>query len=263
MAFGVFCKAVPRRCRPARTAKDRDRSLCRREAFGPGGDGARPRGNFERAKGGRRVRLNLFAQQIPGKAHHDGARPTGRGGVKCAGDIFTKAACLARLNGPLAQRAEHAFEIHFLPGAPILKVSTDLAREQDHRCGVFKGDMHADGGVCGPGRARDKGDARSSGHAADGVSHHGCAALMSAHRDVQPSVDEGVEYGKIAFARNAKDVLDAVGLELGDERRSCGGRAGFGQGAEAPILFSSVLQASLSVNSSDCYLFIFTRKIFR
>jgi hypothetical protein len=141
--------------------------------------------------------------------------------VKGAGDILGEAVGGLGFDSPFAHAAEHFGEVHFLPRVAVLEIATDLTREEDHRGRVFKGDVNADGGVRCARRARHESDAGTSRHPADGVRHHRGAALMSTHRDLQTAVDEGVENGEIAFARHTKDVFNAIGLELSDERRPC------------------------------------------
>ena len=62
------------------------------------------------------------------------------------------------------------------------------------------------------------------GQLADRLRHHGGAAFLAADRDLDVAIMEGVEHRKVAFARNAERVVDAIGDQVVDQH--LGGRAG-------------------------------------
>jgi hypothetical protein len=49
------------------------------------------------------------------------------------------------------------------------------------------------------------------------IGHHGGAAFLAAHRNVDTGVVQAVENGQVTFARHAKNVLDALSDELIDK----------------------------------------------
>ena len=129
------------------------------------------------------------------------------------GDAFD----LVDLGDPLGLRAEHGAVIHFLEGLALAHPALDLADEQDHRGRVLLGDVHAGQRVGRAGAAGHHADAGFAGQLAVGVGHHGRAAFLAAHRDLDVRIVQAVQHCQIAFPGNAENVLDALGNPLVDQ----------------------------------------------
>ena len=141
-----------------------------------------------------------------GNAQHDRAGPSGNCCMKCVADELRNPVGAIDLRDPFGHLSEHAPVVHFLKGFALDHVAADLADEQDHRCRILIGGMHANARV---GRARtscDKADARAAGELAVGFRHESRAAFLPAYD--QPHafahVVKRIQHVEIALSRNAK-----------------------------------------------------------
>ena len=144
--------------------------------------------------------------------------------MKSAGDIFGYAIGIADFGGPFRQRREHGAEIDFLKRLAIQHGLIGLPDEQDHRRGILKRGVHADGGIGGAGAARDEADAGFAGQLAVSLRHIGCTAFLAAGdqaNDIARAIKR-IEHGEIAFARHAKSVIGAVYFQRFDKRFTTG-----------------------------------------
>ena len=97
-----------------------------------------------------------------------------------------------------------------MEGLALPGLARDLADEHDHRGGVLARDMYAGRSIGGARAARDEADAGPPGQLADRLRHHGGAAFLPAHRDLDIAIMERVEHGQIALAGNAERVARTV-----------------------------------------------------
>jgi len=137
--------------------------------------------------------------------------------VESARDQFGNAFDLIDLGHPLGLRAEHGAVVHFLEGFALAHAALDLAHEQDHRRRVLLGNVHAGQRIGGARTARHHADAGLAGQFAVRVGHHGRAAFLTAHRDLDVGIVQAVQHRQIAFAGDTKDMFDAMGDQLVDQ----------------------------------------------
>src|SRR5262249_6709561 len=107
---------------------------------------------------------------------------------------------------------------------PIGEASRHLADQEDDRRRVLRGGVDADRSV---GRARAAGDQRDAGAAGElavGVGHVRGATLVPADDEPDPvaRVVEPVQDGQVALARDAEDVVDALGQKALDQDLAAG-----------------------------------------
>ena len=117
----------------------------------------------------------------------------------------------------------------------------DLTDEQQERCRVLHGGVHADGGLRGARAARDEADARAPGQLAVGLGGVGGARLVPAHDQSAGGRDvvKRVEHGQVRLARHAERHVCAVHEQLVDEHLPAAARSG-GHGAGSATVPGSV-----------------------
>ena len=220
-----FCKARDRLdCVfiPARPTQDHERPCCALKKIGELFDTGRRWPRLDRLPALSRRCFDLVGQHVFRQRQHDRPRTArGRDG-KCARDEFRNAPRIVDLGHPFGCIAKEAPVVDFLKGFALTCVALHLANEQDQRRRILHGDVDAGGGIGGAGAARDKADAWLAGQLSRGIGHHRGAALGPANDDAYLCVVKRVEHGKIAFARHAKQALDAIGLERLDDQLSAG-----------------------------------------
>ncbi|MNK61983.1 hypothetical protein D3C87_811510 [compost metagenome] len=96
---------------------------------------------------------------------------------------------------------------------------------------------------------RGVGCARTTGHHADagfagqpapGVGHHGGAAFLAADHGFDAAFIKRIQHGEIAFARNAGNAGDAIGLQrFDDQLPACSFHSGCSHGVVVLSMFSS------------------------
>ena len=155
---------------------------------------------------------------------HDRSRAAAHRDVEGAREIFGNAVRIADLRRPFGERGEHRPEIDFLEGLAVQHGLIGLADEEDHRRGILKGRVHADGGVGGAGPAGDEADAGLARELAKGFGHIGRAALLTAgdEPDRIARVIERIERGQIGFAGHAEDMACAMDPERLDQGLATG-----------------------------------------
>src|SRR5262245_8611316 len=82
--------------------------------------------------------------------------------------------------------------------------------------------MDAGRRVRGPGSTRDETDAGPAGYLAHRLCHHRGGAFMTANGELDVAAIEGIERGKIALARHAKNVLHTLDRQLVDQYFAAG-----------------------------------------
>ena len=100
--------------------------------------------------------------------------------------------------------------VELLQSLAAFDVARNLAGEHDQRRRVLLRDVDAGRRIGRTRPTRHETDARTPGRLADGFRHHRRPALLAADGDGDVAVVEGVEHGKIAFARDAEDMTHAV-----------------------------------------------------
>ena len=82
--------------------------------------------------------------------------------------------------------------------------------------------MDARGCIGGSWSARHEANARSSGRLPDCLRHHRRAALLTANRDADVAIVEGIKHREITFTRHAEDVTNAIFDQLVDQNLGSG-----------------------------------------
>jgi hypothetical protein len=82
--------------------------------------------------------------------------------------------------------------------------------------------MDAGRSIGGTGPTRDEADAWSAGYFADSLGHDGGRAFVATDGESDAAAVEGVERGKIAFARHAKGVPYTLNRQLIDQNFAAG-----------------------------------------
>ena len=125
---------------------------------------------------------------------------------------------VVHLGRPLRDGAEDRRVVELLEGIAAGVATRHLADEEDQRRRVLVGGVHADGRVRRARAARDEADPRPARELAVGLGHVRCGSLVAARDQPDRRVVERVEHRQVALAGDAEGQLDAVQLELVDER---------------------------------------------
>ena len=214
--FGEGLQRVAAFGRPVATPDQNDGALCGAQhvqRFGNGIGGGRgfrqPGRSSQRCSGGE------ACQHVFGQGDDDRARPPGKGGGPGARQDFGDAVDMVDLDRPFRDGAEHGAIVDFLKCLAAAHVGSDLPDEDKHRGAVLHGGMDADGGIGGPGAARDHAKAGLACQLAPGGGHEGRTAFVPAEDEIQLArrIMQGVQHREVAFARNAK----SPGCPEGDE----------------------------------------------
>ena len=141
-------------------------------------------------------------------------------------DVFGNALGAIDLRRPLGDAAVHPPVVDLLERLAVDEIAADLSDEHDHRRRILRRGVDADRGVGGAGSAGDERDAGTSGELAVRLRHVRGAAFLPAHDERRRSrdVEQRVEHGEIALARNAEGVRRALREEIGDEDFAAGAR---------------------------------------
>ena len=195
---------------------------------------------FDRSIGLCFGRFDLFHQHVFGQRQHHRAGAAGGGDGKGAGDEFGDAARIVDLTHPFGEFGEGAAIFHFLKRLALTRFALNLTDEEDHRNGILPCDVQARRGI---------GGARSAGHHADAgftrqpapcVGHHGGAAFLAADHGFDAAFIKRIQHGEIAFARNAGNARDAIGLQrFDDQLPACSFHSGCSHGVVVLSMFSS------------------------
>ncbi|CFP48377.1 Uncharacterised protein [Bordetella pertussis] len=163
-------------------------------------------------------------QDVLGQGQHHGPRPARQRDLVRPMDEFRDALRVVDAGHPLGHLAVHPAVVDLLEGLPFGHVGAHLADEQNHRCRVLEGGMHAYAGVGGARPARHEADAGLAGQLAIGFGHEGRAALLAADSqpDVLRIVAQGIQHGQIAFAGHAEGLVHAVDLQRIDQDTAAG-----------------------------------------
>ena len=207
---------------PPAAAQDQDRPLGRPQPFLQGRHLGEARPGQHRLHVGRVGDGGPVGQHVFGQRDHHRAGAALQGDVESARHEFRDAGRIVDLDHPFGDRAEEGPVIHLLEGAAPAHAALDLADEQDQRHRIMLGDVDTMGGVGGAGAAGHHGDAGAAGEPGARIRHHGGPTFLPAHRQGDRGVVQGVEHGKIAFARHAEDMLDPLGHQLVDEDAAAG-----------------------------------------
>ena len=118
----------------------------------------------------------------------------------------------------MRERAEDGGEVELLERIAAGVAARHLADEEDQRRRVLVGGVHADGRVGRARAARDEADPRPAGELAVRLGHVRGGSLVAARDEPDRRVVERIEHRQVALAGDAESQLDAVQLELVDER---------------------------------------------
>ena len=114
---------------------------------------------------------------------------------------------------PLRDRPHHAQEVDVLVRLLVHPLEVALAGERDERRAVEVGVRHRGHEVQRAGAERAEADARVPGQAAVDVGHVGAALLVAHRHELDRRARERLVQVERLLARDAEDVLHALGLE--------------------------------------------------
>ena len=139
--------------------------------------------------------VDLLAKRVFGQREHHRSGAAGGGRVEGAAQVLRDAVRKVDLCHPLGHLAVHAAKVDLLERLAIQSGVRHLPDQQDQRCGVLVGDVHAGSGIRCPRPARHQTNARPAGELAVSVGHDRRAALVAAHdqRDLR-YVIERIQY---------------------------------------------------------------------
>ncbi|MCY1436506.1 hypothetical protein D9M71_526340 [compost metagenome] len=179
----------------------------------------RRRGCFDALRRAGIGHLHQVGQHVfrQGDHHRPGAAADGT--LEGLVDQFGNARSIVDLYYPLGHLAEHASVVHFLEGFALDLVAGHLADEQQHRCGVLEGGVHAHRGIGGTRATGNEADARLAGQLAVGLGHVGRSTLLAADDQVDfiLHVMQRIEHRQVAFAGHAEGALDTIHPQCVDQ----------------------------------------------
>ena len=183
-------------------------------------------------RAGSGLRHGLFGEHVLGKGEDHGSRPPRHRRVESVAQVLRDAARVVHLRDPFGELAEHAPVVDLLECLAIEDVAAGLSDEEQERRRVLEGGVDAHRGVGRARASRDEGDAGAAGELSVGIRHVRGAAFVPADDDADLflRVVEGVEKTEVAFARDAEDVVGALGDEGPGQDLAAG--AGEGGGGE-------------------------------
>jgi len=116
-------------------------------------------------------RVDVSCEHVSRERDHDRPGPACLRDADGLRDELRDAVRAVRRDGPLGDGPVEGSQVHFLKALPAEEVAVDLAEEDDHRCRVLVGGMHADGQVGRPDAAGRGDDGRAPGHLRVGLRH--------------------------------------------------------------------------------------------
>ncbi len=225
---------------PAGAAGDEDRAFCLTQHFGEGGHLRQAWMCLDGRIGLCLGSFDLFHQHVFGQRQHHGAGAAGSGDGKSAGDEFRDAAGIIDLAHPFCEFGKGAAIFHFLKGLALAGIPLHLTDEQDHRNGILPCNVQAGRSICGTGATGHHADARLARQPPPGIGHHGCAAFLTADHGFDAAFIKRIQNGQIAFARNAGNAGDTIGLQrFDDQLPACSFHSGCSHGVVVLSMFSS------------------------
>ena len=228
-ALGKLCELLDSLSTPACTTQDRNRCFCLGQAFGQRsyltGSGCGVDGDVVWRIG----HSGHLDQHILGQGN-DHRTWTSRGrDMEGARQDLGDPRRIVNLGGPFGGLSKDRAVVHFLKSFTLAHATFNLSDKDNHRSRVLFGDVDTGQGIRGTRPACDHANTGCAREFAIGVSHHGGTAFLTAHGDLDADIHQGVEYGEKAFARYAKNVLDAMADELTDENLTTGARLAGGR----------------------------------
>ena len=164
--------------------------------------------------------IDLSLQQVLRQPDHHRPRSSRAGRRPRRRDHVCGACGVDEFVHPFAHRPEHPAEVDLLECVAPLEPHRELTDEHDHRRLVLLGRVDAGGGVEHAGPAAHHQHSRRPRELRVGLGGEGGAALLSArHERERRRVDECVEHGEEALARNAEGALAPARDEFGPRRR--------------------------------------------
>ena len=139
-----------------------------------------------------------------GSASTTGPGTAGGGDVEGARDELGDPVGVVDLLDPLRHRAEHLAVVDLLERLAPQHRPRHLADQEDQRRRVLERGVDAAGGVRRARAARDHADAGPAGELPVGVGHVRGADLVAAGDEADRRVEERVEHGEVALARDAE-----------------------------------------------------------
>ena len=166
--------------------------------------------------------VRLVEQYVLRQREHDRPRARRERRRERARHVLRDAVGVVHLRRPLRHRAEDGRVVELLERFATEMFSRYLADKEDHRRRVLVGRVHAGRRVCRARAARDEADAGPPRQLAVRLSHVRRGRLVPAGDEADRRVVERVEDREVALPRDAERELDAMELQLIDERPPAG-----------------------------------------
>ncbi len=211
---------------PAAAAQDGHGLFCGLQALGQLGHLRRAGVGFGHGIGQRVGHAGRFGQHVFGQGNHHRARAARCGDVEGARNQLGHPRRVVNLHHPLGHGAKHGAVVQLLKSLAPHHAAPHLAHEQDHGGRILVRDVYTGRRVGGTRAARHKTDARLAGQFALRLGHHGRAAFLAAHGDVDAGVVQRVKHGEETFTRHTEQLLHAVGDELVNQNLAAGAGSG-------------------------------------
>ena len=193
---------------------------------------------------------HLGAGEVARDVDEDGTGSSGRGDVERLAEGTGEVIGGLKQEAVLDHRHGDADDVRLLERVGADDTTRDLTRDDDHGHGVHEGGRDAGDSVRGAGAGGDEHDADLAGGASVAVGHVGRTLLVACQDvvDFLAVVERVVDLDGLATGI-AKERVDALGLETGDDGLGAGHRLslvlGLATWAERPSLYRELAHREL------------------